>query len=190
MFKVSITNSSKNLSWGGSFETELEAQEWLQKQIGKPNRLPERTVSIDSEYEQEDVLEVIEENVLVGQDEEGNDIYELQQTQVRLKAQFTSEIIDITAQYEAEQAKQARLLAGKQAREACQAVLDYVTGYNIDRNLSAEQVTQMQSTFGAILSLLQANRPNSAKALISAIVVDEVVPQELKDGCLDLLSNY
>jgi hypothetical protein len=90
MFKATITNASKNLSWGGQFQTELEAQEWLQKQIGKPNRLPERTVPIDSEYEQEDVLEVIEQEV------DGV----IQQTSVKLKAQFIAEIIDISAEVE------------------------------------------------------------------------------------------
>ena len=47
MFKVNISNTSQNLSWSAQFPTELAAQEWLQKQIGKPHRLPERQVPSD-----------------------------------------------------------------------------------------------------------------------------------------------
>ena len=44
MFKINISNAAQNLSWSAQFTTELEAQEWLAKQIGKPHRLPERQV--------------------------------------------------------------------------------------------------------------------------------------------------
>jgi hypothetical protein len=103
MFKVNIANSSQNLSWSASFSTQQEAQSWLNSQIGKPHRLPEREVPIESEYAQEDVLEVIEEEI------EGV----MQQTKVRLRAQFTSEIVDISAQVatEAAQAAARKLLA-------------------------------------------------------------------------------
>ena len=89
MFQVNLTNPSQNLSWSGIFSSEQEAQNWLSQQIGKPHRLPERTVPIDSEYSQEDVLEVIQEEDIEGQ---------LQDVSVRLKAQFTVEILDISAQ--------------------------------------------------------------------------------------------
>lgn len=114
MWNVLIVNSSKNMTWQKSdCVSEVEAQSWLQSQIGKPHRLPEREVSIEDDYEQEDVLEVIQENVQIGVDEENNAIYELQDTKVRLKAQFTSEIVDISSQVasEAEQAAARKLLA-------------------------------------------------------------------------------
>lgn len=181
MWKANIVNQSQNLSWGGMFETELEAQNWLNSQIGKPHRLPERIVSISDDYAQEDVLEVIEEEI------DGV----MQQTSVRLKAQFTSEIIDISAQVQAEQAKQARLLAGKAARQACESVMDLISGYNLERSLTAEQVSQMAATFAPIIQLLQVSRPSSAKALISAIEPDGVlVTAQMKQDCLDLLANY
>lgn len=63
MFKVNISNSSKNLSWSAKFPTEVEANEWLQKQIGKPHRLPVESVyeiinlSLDPEWIEKDIQE-------------------------------------------------------------------------------------------------------------------------------------
>lgn len=95
MWKVSISNTSQNLLWSAKFPTEQEAQSWLNKQIGKPHRLPERVVPIQDSYAQEDILEVIQSEV--------NGI--LQDTHVRLRAQFSSSITDISAEVASEQAK-------------------------------------------------------------------------------------
>ena len=63
MFKVNISNSSKNLSWSAKFPTETEANEWLQKQIGKPHRLPAELtyevidLSKDSVWVEKDIQE-------------------------------------------------------------------------------------------------------------------------------------
>lgn len=84
-----------------------------------------------------------------------------------------------------------KLEKGKKAREVCESVLDLIAGYNYDRKLTAAQITEMQTTFGDIEKALKASRPTSAKALITAIVVDDVlVSQDMKDDCLSLLSEY
>lgn len=154
-------------------ETDEQLNQWAQQLIGLPNFLPERQVP------------TYDENGQPVQDENGDPVMET------LPAEFTSEIIDITAQVEAENAKQSRLSAGKQAREACQATLDLIAGYNLERNLTAEQITSMQTTFGTIHQLLMASRPSSAKALIAAIEPDGViVTQAMIDDCLSLLANY
>jgi len=45
MWKVTITNSSNGMVWGNeNCANETEAQEWLARQIGKPDRLPERII--------------------------------------------------------------------------------------------------------------------------------------------------
>ena len=95
MFKVNISNASQNLSWSASFPTELEAQEWLAKQIGKPHRLPERDVP------------TYDENGLPILNENNEPVMET------LPAEFTSEIVDISAQLELESQKAAakKLLA-------------------------------------------------------------------------------
>lgn len=214
MFKVNISNATQNLSWSASFLLQVDAQAWLDQQIGKPHRLPERIVPIDlsgQSYDETEVLETIQEQVMIGQneipvlDEQGNPvldengnpqvtiepIYEMQDTKVRLKAQFVSEIIDITAEYESEQNKQAKIAAGKAARSVCESVLDLIAGYNLDRNLTAEQITQMQGTFANIELALKSSRPTTAKMLIQQVAVDgTLVTQQMKDDCLALLSNY
>ena len=137
MFKVNISNASQNLSWSASFPTELEAQEWLAKQIGKPHRLPEREVSIEDDYAQEDVLEVIEEEI------DGV----MQQVRVRLRAQYSSEIVDISAQVatEAAQAAARALLNDsdwKRHRHISQKALGVTTSMTEEEYLAMEQACQ------------------------------------------------
>lgn len=173
MFKVNISNASQNLSWSASFPTELEAQTWLNQQIGKPHRLPERDVP------------TYDENGQPILDENGEPIMET------LPAEFTSEIVDITAAHNDAENKKQKIIEGAKARQACQNVLDLVAGYNFDNDLTAEQITSMQTIFGSIFQLLLANRPSSAKSLINAISPDGViVTTQMKQDCLDLLANY
>lgn len=109
----------------------------------------------------------------------------------RLQGDPDDFIEDITIQHEAEQIKIQRIKDGAKARSTCQSVLDFVAGYNIERNLTVEQIGQMQNDFGAILSLLLASRPTSAKALIQSANVDGIIiTQELIDNCLQLLADY
>jgi hypothetical protein len=91
----------------------------------------------------------------------------------------------------AKKAIEYKIAIGKLARNACQSVLDLISGYNIDRELSAEQVTAMQVGFSDIEKALQSNRPSSAKQLISQVTVDGVVvTQEMKDIALELLKDF
>lgn len=87
MFKVNISNASQNLSWSAQFPTEQEAENWLNSQIGKPHRLPEREVPI--------------------YDGNGNPILDENGDPVigTLPAEFTSEIVDITASHNLAQEK-------------------------------------------------------------------------------------
>jgi hypothetical protein len=75
--------------------------------------LPEREVAIESDYHQDDVLEVISEDI-----EQFNENFESTgfvstQTKVRLAAEFSSEITNISVEHNLEQAKIAarKLLA-------------------------------------------------------------------------------
>jgi hypothetical protein len=95
---------------------------------------------------------------------------------------------DVSAEYAAIEAKKARMEAGKQARQKCIDALDVIAGWNLERELTPEQITEMQTTFSTILITLQANRPDSAKALINDIVVDDVlVTEEMKTEILSVL---
>ncbi len=80
--------------------------------------------------------------------------------------------------------------AGKKDREMCENVLNLIDGFNRTRVLTSQQVTDMQTAFSTILLLLQANRPSSAKVLITAIVPDEIlVTTEMKNLILEELIN-
>lgn len=90
-----------------------------------------------------------------------------------------------------QEAKQAKIEAGKQAREVCEKVLDLIAGYNLSRSLSIEQITQMQALLSNSEAALRAGRPSLAKSLISAIIPDEVlVTAQMKADALELLANY
>lgn len=87
--------------------------------------------------------------------------------------------------------KNAKLQAGKKARETCLKCLDIIAGYNLEQELTAEQITEMQTTFAPIQTALMTARPSTAKALITALTPDEIlVTQELKDLVLSELAEY
>lgn len=80
--------------------------------------------------------------------------------------------------------------SGKKDREMCENVLNLIGGFNHTRVLTNDQITQMQTTFSTIQLLLQASRPSSAKALINAIVPDDVlVTIEMKNLILEELAE-
>jgi hypothetical protein len=111
--------------------------------------------------------------------------------EIVVPADYTFTITDITEELALEKIKQDRIEAGEKARKACQAVLDLVSGYNLDRELTIEQITQMQQTFSTAEAALRAGRPTFAKSFITAIEADEVlVTQEMKDLCLSILGDY
>jgi hypothetical protein len=106
-------------------------------------------------------------------------------------ATHTFTVEDISSQVEAEVAKQAKIEAGKAAREVCQQVLDYVAGANLDGNLTIEQITDLQQTFSQAETALRSGRPSFAKYFILQIEPDGIlVTEELKATCLELLAGY
>jgi hypothetical protein len=103
-----------------------------------------------------------------------------------------SQLYDLIPSVEAEQAaqaqKQARIASGAADRAKCQNALDLIAGYNRERTLSFEQITQLQQTFAQAESLLRASRPDFAKQVITALVPDGIlVTQEMKQDVLSLL---
>lgn len=98
---------------------------------------------------------------------------------------------DITLQTEAETIRQARIAAGAAARKACENVLDLIAGFNIEQQLTLEQISLMQQNFELAERALRAGRPTLAKGAIQLITPDGViVTQEMKDEALALLAGY
>lgn len=82
-----------------------------------------------------------------------------------------------------------KIKKGQEARMKCQNVLDYIAGENLERELTIEQITQMQTAFSEIESALRAGRPDLATMAANASTPDGIiVTQELKDKVIGLLS--
>ena len=77
---------------------------------------------------------------------------------------------------------------GKLARTVCEDALDIIAGWNMERSLTAEQITTLQETFGTIEALLRAARPHTVKPLIVALEADGTLfTEEMKTEVLDAL---
>lgn len=164
MIEVKIKNvASQQYTHGTQFETLELAQEWITRLSSHP-AFPWGK----PEHQQETEPGVF----------------------ITIPSEFEVEIEDITEQIEAEQAKLARIEAGKAARETCLKVLDMVAGYNLERELTIQQISSMATTLGQPMQALQAGRPGLAKQLIQAITADEIVTQEMIDEALELLAGY
>jgi hypothetical protein len=155
----------------GDFATQQEITNW--SAIRFPNQERVFQANEAPEYDPEDLLEEFTDNEI---------------DFVRLKPLYSIEITDVSSQYAAQAAKDARKEAGKIARLKCQDALDIIAGWNLERELTAQQITDMQAAFSTILLTLQANRPDSAKALIQAVEPDEtLITEEMKEEILSVL---
>ncbi len=110
---------------------------------------------------------------------------------INISAEYEVQELDITTESASAGLKATKISEGRAARQACENVLDLVAGFNLDRALTSQQITDMQAMFSQIEQVLRASRPSTAKALITAMVPDgDLVTQEMKDLCLELLENY
>lgn len=83
----------------------------------------------------------------------------------------------------------SKVLVGIANAEACKKVIAFIGGYNESRSLTVEQINSMRLTFETIKECLHDGMPKTAKILISAVEIDSITTQELKDGCLELLKE-
>jgi hypothetical protein len=151
--------------WQG--EPSLDPSEWIAEQI-KLNSwgLPERTVEVDSEpYTEEDILESIP--AVMDGDEQ------LEPPKVRLRAQYTIEIEDITAEVQA-QAVAKRVLEAIQ--EGNKLIHEFATE-NVMLGITQDNMTaQVLDNMGPVLIALQTGSLYPAMDRIRAI------PAESKDA--------
>lgn len=187
--KVTIKSAQGEYLQHVIFEEQSAQEAWLQMlhdthAWGKP----EHTITTDKILTPaiEQVVEVIDDVEVVTQ-EYVPPVYET----IEVPAEYEVEIVDITEEINAANALAERKAKGSAARKVCTGALDLIAGYNLERELTAEQITQMQSTFGSIQSALMTSRPSSAKVLIEAIVPDDViVTADMKAEILNVLTNY
>jgi hypothetical protein len=212
---IQITIKKQNIITNqASFKTQELADAWLfeheeMKSFGNAAYSFEQIVteSVPAVYETQSVLIVPSEEVL---DENGlsfdppvftEAMFEDQEVLVSEMVPATFETIQVASEYEVEQqdltaeialekAKQDKIQAGKAAREICQQVLDLIAGDNLDKVLTIEQITEMQTVFGPIQSALMTSRPSLSKVLIESVEPSAIVSAELKADCLAILANY
>lgn len=99
--------------------------------------------------------------------------------------------VDISSRVNNEKRKYAMKINGNKARIACQDVMDLVGGYNYDRQLTFDQVSQMTVLFSPIIQCLLIARPSSAKLLIEQIIPDDVlVSSQMKEDILHELRGF
>jgi hypothetical protein len=182
MFEIKIIDIKSNQqTHGASFATEQEAQDWIsliESKLPCPWGKLERTIPFDQATEEElqDALEIIEE------------IYEedilISPKLVRLPKTFQITTEDKTQQLNVENL----ITQGQENERKCKRALAFIGGYNDSRNLTTTQINTMQATFGTVFQMLLANRPNTAKQLITEIEVDgTLITEELKTTVLSLL---
>lgn len=182
-WKVEITKTgSQEPDYAGYFETEAEANTWLDKQKLKVGRRPERTVT-------EPLLDDADQEQY---DEEGNLITH----EVVYPAEATYAVIDnsIEAARE-ERLRQLRIQAAKNKSDLDfgQMVIALVGMKNEAKGLTHDQKNTMMgdSSIQAILGMLQAGRIGYAKQLVTAFTPDgTLLTQADKDDILQLLDDH
>lgn len=80
---------------------------------------------------------------------------------------------------------------GKRVQEVCDNCLNIIVGFNVTRQLSAQQITQITEDFAPIMKDLMDRRPWSAKLKIQAIQPDgQLIQQAMVDMVLAELSGF
>jgi hypothetical protein len=84
-----------------------------------------------------------------------------------------------------------RLDRGRKVRALSQDLLDLVAGWNMERQLTGQQISDLITLVSPIMEMLQANRPFQAKPLIESLVVDGIlITQDMKDQSIALYETY
>lgn len=195
--QVSITRSGV-LTNQAPFSSMEEAQAWVDSHVGIGSFGPSRYAMQQVEI----APAVIGEEELLDSEGASFDPPQFQDVEIS-PAQFEEQSVevnpegyvisieDVTVQESAAVSLSSKIEMGRAAREACQQVLDLVAGHNLDRELSMEDITLLQSMMAGPETALRAGRPSKAKQLIQAITPDEtLVTQSMKDQALALLANY
>lgn len=91
----------------------------------------------------------------------------------------------------AEKTRAAKKGGGSIVRQICTNILDLVAGNNLEKNLTIEQIDQMETDYADVLVALKNFRPDKAKALILALTPDGTfVTQEDKDEYLAEFAKF
>jgi hypothetical protein len=173
----SLKYPEPHINWDFQAE-DNEYQAKLDSILGREGLAHERTVEANSEpYTAEDVLEEIP--AVMDGDEQ------LSPPMVRLRAEYTVEVEDITAEVQA----QALAAAVQAAINKGNAIIAKVSARNAMKQINTAQTLAFVQAFGGIAQLLQLGALETAKAQVMAIQPSELVTQEDLDFVLGLLTE-
>ena len=80
---------------------------------------------------------------------------------------------------------------GRIAVKACEACLELIAGFNITRNLTAEQKDTMATTYAPLLEALNQKRPGKFKSLVEGLTPDgTLVTDQMKTELLEELAEF
>jgi hypothetical protein len=90
-----------------------------------------------------------------------------------------------------QKAMKQKLALGKVPRAAADEVWDLISGWNMSRDLTIEQIDEMETIFAGAAKALQAKRPDKAKSIIEGIQPDGVlVTAQMIEDALLILSKH
>lgn len=217
-WKVEITRVGESeAGWAGYFETEQEANEWLDKQKLKPGRREAR-VEVEPLFDSQG-MPLYDEVPAV--DAEGNPVFEMdyeydvdgnvvsetlsdrqvvtsvpRTQEVSYPAEATYDVIDNSAEVaKVERLKQMDKEAAVEAANIAfgQKLIALVGTRNVAKGLTSEQINGMQSdpVLAPILQLLSVGRLGTAKPMIQAYTPDGVlITEQDKQDYLQLLEDH
>lgn len=111
--------------------------------------------------------------------------------QYKIPSEFSYEIEDITLEVEKQDRIAQKIAIGQITDKACNDAFMLIQGYNIERQLTSAQKTEMTTLFMPALQAIQVRRPSQLKQYIQSITPDGVlVTQEMKDDILELLKVF
>jgi hypothetical protein len=92
-------------------------------------------------------------------------------------------------EYKAEEARDALVNHGKAVKSVCEKTLNFITGMNASKGLTAEQIDTLQTSYEAVEDALRKQRPMKAVSLLSAVApIDGIVSQEEIDSVVVFLT--
>lgn len=178
MYIVKANNILNSRSYQAKFETEFEANEWLQKQIGKQSwgKNARQAVRDQDQFDESLVLSEFEDT----QEIAGETVI---RTIVSLKAEYTFEgptLLDGSGttpedksfRMESAQNKAAQFKVFKDFGETVEL---FFTALINERNYTQAQKDSLQvnAEVGAVLAELKFGRIGKAKSLVDALVADQ-----------------
>lgn len=176
MIKVNIYNKQNELGWFAKFNTQQEADAWINQEVsnnswGKPDRWVREN--------QEDVSQALETREV--QNIEGSYL------EYKLAAEYTIEQMDITAQVNQENLLQE----GRQRQELGAEVIAKVYSINESKQITPEQFSAIMadSNLERIERLLWTGSLKTAKLMIQALD-NTYFTNEEKQSILDMLTQY